>query len=1174
MARSLDGIEAQVRESTTSGFHHELLARGQARAMIWRDGELPDDAPKFTPLLTYELLSYGYTLLNLSIAILERSGDAVLARKGFENAASAIESAIAKNDKGDSSWAFHMLMAASAYHLGRFSARAYSLIAPMLEGANLSSVERCIALLMVRNLDGLDAEVRAWRQTRRGTDEDLIARFNQDANPVAEDGEEEDAPPIFDAVRDAIADNFVDGIATFLLALERGDNRLVDEAIRLLTHGMGVCADTNFVPLWWDHRTAIYLISDLWATSYWVRLPHAPQGQTGGDEWSRLRALLIALLLRRGKAEIELWPSQLDGASRAVNLDDDLVVSLPTSAGKTRIAELAILRCLSAKKRVIFATPLRALSAQTEVILQRTFGPLGQSISSLYGSIGTSGMDDNALRERDIVVATPEKLDFALRNDPSLLDDVGLIVLDEGHMIGLGEREVRYEAQIQRLLRRTDAAERRIVCLSAILPEGEQLDDFVNWLTSDRPEGAIKSDWRPTRLRFGEIVPEGGNFRLDLKVGDETPWIKNFIEPKLAQKPSRRRKPFPDDQRELCLAAAWKLIGEGQSVLIFCPERRSVEPFAKEIVALAKHKLLSSVLIGDEALLKNALQIGEEWLGRDHSILQCLRLGVAIHHGALPTPFRKEVERLLRDGVLKVTVSSPTLAQGLNLSASTLIFFGIKRGRDLIAIEDFKNIIGRAGRAYVDVEGLILLPMFDDVASQQANWKALCDNIKGRQMQSGLFRLVFTLITRMVKSLGGDTKKLIDYVTNNTEIWSFPKVPFESAQTTQVEAENWDRYMTSLDTAILSLIGEEDIPVADLAARLDAVLSSSLWARSLARQPNKKLQNFITLTLKKRATYIWNKSTPAGRRGYFLAGVGLDTGLQLDAIAQQAAELLISVNGAILNKDEDAAIKAFIAFAELILPISPFTPDDVPDNWKDVITAWLKGEPLATVGAGQEDDVLLFVEGTLIYRLPWGMEAVRVRGLAVNDYQDDAGLSLSDYTLNLAMPVLETGTLNIAAAMLMQAGFSSRLAAIKVIKDTEADFDTASGLRRWLRSKEIDALSADPAWPTPETADMWKTFRESFRRTATKTWHHQVYTFGLDGAHTVTDRTALRMAPGDGCALYDAAYNQVGKLAKPVSAERAGLLMVTAELPNVRLDYYGPDDLTDEDEDELARLLG
>jgi hypothetical protein len=51
-----------------------------------------------------------------------------------------------------------------------------------------------------------------------------------------------------------------------------------------------------------------------------------------------------------------------------------------------------------------------------------------------------------ALRSSEIVVATPEKLDFALRSDPSVLDDVGLVLLDEGHMIGASEREVRYES--------------------------------------------------------------------------------------------------------------------------------------------------------------------------------------------------------------------------------------------------------------------------------------------------------------------------------------------------------------------------------------------------------------------------------------------------------------------------------------------------------------------------------------------------------------------------------------------------------------------------------------------------------------------------------------------------------------------------------------------------------
>ena len=101
--------------------------------------------------------------------------------------------------------------------------------------------------------------------------------------------------------------------------------------------------------------------------------------------------------------------------------------------------------------------------------LRRTFAPLGKTVSSLYGSIGASGADIDALRMTDIVVATPEKLDFALRNDPTLLDDVGLVVLDEGHMIGLGEREVglgeiriELERSLELLDRRSELAGLRV----------------------------------------------------------------------------------------------------------------------------------------------------------------------------------------------------------------------------------------------------------------------------------------------------------------------------------------------------------------------------------------------------------------------------------------------------------------------------------------------------------------------------------------------------------------------------------------------------------------------------------------------------------------------------------------------------------------------------------------
>ncbi|WP_240544059.1 hypothetical protein [Bradyrhizobium canariense] len=71
-------------EAATAGFRGSLIARGQARAIIWRDGALPPDAPAFAPQLSYDLHSYGYALLGLGLRLLELGGDATQARTAFE----------------------------------------------------------------------------------------------------------------------------------------------------------------------------------------------------------------------------------------------------------------------------------------------------------------------------------------------------------------------------------------------------------------------------------------------------------------------------------------------------------------------------------------------------------------------------------------------------------------------------------------------------------------------------------------------------------------------------------------------------------------------------------------------------------------------------------------------------------------------------------------------------------------------------------------------------------------------------------------------------------------------------------------------------------------------------------------------------------------------------------
>jgi hypothetical protein len=396
-----------------------------------------------------------------------------------------------------------------------------------------------------------------------------------------------------DAVVTILNTTICRALAFFDFALETGASEPIEKARELLADAISLADNAEIVPLWSVAKLARSLIDDLWAHTLHENLPIKPP-EGAATNYGDLRKLFIGSLFCRKNAEVELWPSQREAARRSADVTDDLVVALQTSAGKTRVAEIAALMTLASDRRVLIVTPLRALSAQTERSFRKTFAPLGFSVSSLYGASGLSSGDEDALRTREIVIATPEKLDFALRNDPTLIADVGLIVLDEGHMIGPSEREIRYETLVQRLLRRADAATRRIVCLSAILPEGEELDDLTAWIRSDQPGKPVLSEWRPTRQRFGMLRWQASSARLRMDLAPRGPFLDNFV----VQKPplGKDKLPYPRDTRDLTLFAAWEFAAQRKRTLIFSTQANWVAGYAKRVVTLFRRGYLEHVL--------------------------------------------------------------------------------------------------------------------------------------------------------------------------------------------------------------------------------------------------------------------------------------------------------------------------------------------------------------------------------------------------------------------------------------------------------------------------------------------------------------------------------------------------------------------------------------------------
>ena len=109
---------------------------------------------------------------------------------------------------------------------------------------------------------------------------------------------------------------------------------------------------------------------------------------------------------------------------------------------------------------------------------------------------------------------------------------------------------------------------------------------------------------------------------------------------------------------------------------------------------------------------------------------------------------------------------------------------------------------------------------------------------------------------------------LLEYVLNNTAAWEFSALPGEAPDEQERQRIQWDNHLTWLDTAILSLLGEQEIPEADIAATLDEILSSSLWERRLTRQREGN-RRAIKSGLLARAKHVWAQSTATTRERVF-----------------------------------------------------------------------------------------------------------------------------------------------------------------------------------------------------------------------------------------------------------------------------------------------------------------
>ena len=386
----------------------------------------------------------------------------------------------------------------------------------------------------------------------------------------------------------------------------------------------------------------------------------------------------------------EFWPSQIDAikAGLLVNNNANLLMSAPTSAGKSLVAELAIVNYFAQyglSSRCIYIVPTRALASQVNHDLKKRLLNLGIKISKFTGGSSSPDIDDLLLKISNICVCTPEKFHQLMKARHPTFMDSKLIIIDEAHLLGEDLRGLHLELIMTELLQ--VFSNKRLILFSAVL---NNTNEIAKWIEAFDTE--IRSEWSPVRTIHSKFSLNGV-----LEYYDDLADFKISI---------------PDVQNEETLTgkavALAKILQERFGLtLIFARSPRNAENIASKLF----EKSFQQEEISDE--LKEVAKMIRDQLGQTYPLAQYIERRIAFHHGALPDTVRQAVEKLVNINQLKFICATTTLAEGLNTPVNCIVIpylYQYIDGRTRLMKKSlFRNLAGRAGRALKNTEGQVLI---------------------------------------------------------------------------------------------------------------------------------------------------------------------------------------------------------------------------------------------------------------------------------------------------------------------------------------------------------------------------------------------------------------------------------------------------------------------------------
>ncbi len=316
------------------------------------------------------------------------------------------------------------------------------------------------------------------------------------------------------------------------------------------------------------------------------------------------------------------------------------------------------------KKKVIYTCPLRALASEH-------YKDFKNKYKDIKFAVSTGDFDSNSsyLKKFDCVFTTYEKLASLIRHKAEWLNDVDCLIVDEIHELE-SDRGPVLEIAITQM--RLNNPKIKILGLSATIPNAKEL---ASWLDAN----LVESTWRPT------ILKEGIAFENSID------YLNGEIEKKNI-----------DNELD-------SFLDKNKQVLIFLNSRKRAESYAQKITTKTKNKLDENHKKYLNDLSEKILNVLEQPTSQCHILAKCIKNGSAFHHAGLLSKQRELVETNFKNGKIHIICATPTLAAGINTPADLVVIPSLYRytnfGMDLIAVREYKQMVGRSGRPKFSSEG-------------------------------------------------------------------------------------------------------------------------------------------------------------------------------------------------------------------------------------------------------------------------------------------------------------------------------------------------------------------------------------------------------------------------------------------------------------------------------------